>query len=778
MVPPSLLVKNDSAPLKSNYFIRFIFCLLLLFVTGLTFSQTTIVSGTIKDSTAKEILPFVTVQISPGNTGTVANEKGFFSVQLAAGTYTFTFTQIGYSPLKKEITVKDGIPISVSIQLAPAAIALSNDVLITAKKFGGRVDATTVSMEVLKPDFLEHTNQASMETAVEQVPGVTVIDGQANIRGGSGFSYGAGSRVLVLMDDLPVLAADANDVKWNFLPIENVGEVDVLKGASSALFGSSALNGVINMQTAFPKDKPETHITLYSGFYDHPARMEMKWWGKSTQTISGINFSHRQKFGALDVVLGGHFYDDKGYRKGETEKRIRGNINLRYHFKKIHGLIAGLAVNTQRTDGGNYLIWLNDSSGALLPLGGVDTAGSTLSLYTTYRTTIDPYFSYTTKKSSYKLRGRYFLTNNINNTNQKAKAIYTIGEFIFQHHLSEHLSITAGLSESTSGVSGELYIDPSNTSGKIKSNNFSTFLQVDAEVDRWKISGGARREIATIAGSELDPEYLFRVGSSYRFLEATFLRASYGQGFRFPSIAEKFVTTRVGDIVVYPNDSLTTESGSSAEIGVNQFFKIGHFKGVIDISVFETDYTNMMEFTFGRWGNPLKDPFFGLGFKSKNIGNTKITGTEISVGGEGEIGKFKESFLAGFTYIDPIQKDFNAAHDTLVNSSKENILKYRFKRMWKFDTETTYKKWSVGMSGRYYSFMENIDKIFDDLFTKNYRMHHNKGDVVFDMNLGYQAAKSIRISVIIKNLFNHEYMGRPCDIQPMRTFSMQIGMVF
>ena len=98
--------------------------------------------------------------------------------------------------------------------------------------------------------------------------------------------------------------------------------------------------------------------------------------------------------------------------------------------------------------------------------------------------------------------------------------------------------------------------------------------------------------------------------------------------------------------------------------------------------------------------------------------------------------------------------------------------------MWKFDTETTYKKWSVGMSGRYYSFMENIDKIFDDLFTKNYRMHHNKGDVVFDMNLGYQAAKSIRISVIIKNLFNHEYMGRPCDIQPMRTFSMQIGMVF
>jgi outer membrane receptor for ferric coprogen and ferric-rhodotorulic acid len=50
--------------------------------------------------------------------------------------------------------------------------------------------------------------------------------------------------------------------------------------------------------------------------------------------------------------------------------------------------------------------------------------------------------------------------------------------------------------------------------------------------------------------------------------------------------------------------------------------------------------------------------------------------------------------------------------------------------------------------------------------------------MVFDANAGYQATKNVRVSVIVKNMFNHEFMGRPADMQPMRTFTMQVGMVF
>jgi len=70
-------------------------------------------------------------------------------------------------------------------------------------------------------------------------------------QGGSGYSYGAGSRVLVLVDDLPLLSPDAGDVKWDYLPVENISQVEIIKGASSVLYGSSALNGIINVRTAY-----------------------------------------------------------------------------------------------------------------------------------------------------------------------------------------------------------------------------------------------------------------------------------------------------------------------------------------------------------------------------------------------------------------------------------------------------------------------------------------------------------------------------------------------
>lgn len=77
-----------------------------------------------------------------------------------------------------------------------------------------------MSMEVIKPSFIENTNSIDMKEAINKAPGVNIIDGQANIRGGSGYSYGAGSRVLVLVDDVPQLAADAGDVKWDFYPLK------------------------------------------------------------------------------------------------------------------------------------------------------------------------------------------------------------------------------------------------------------------------------------------------------------------------------------------------------------------------------------------------------------------------------------------------------------------------------------------------------------------------------------------------------------------------------
>ena len=133
-------------------------------------------------------------------------------------------------------------------------------VVISAGKFEQRIEETTVSMEVIKPQMIENKNTTEIQTAMEQIPGVNITDGQANIRGGSGWSYGAGSRVLVMVDDMPLISGDAGQVQWKLIATENINQVEVIKGASSVLYGSSALNGVINIRTAFPLKKILTNI--------------------------------------------------------------------------------------------------------------------------------------------------------------------------------------------------------------------------------------------------------------------------------------------------------------------------------------------------------------------------------------------------------------------------------------------------------------------------------------------------------------------------------------
>jgi iron complex outermembrane receptor protein len=119
------------------------------------------------------------------------------------------------------------------------------------------------------------------------------------------------------------------------------------------------------------------------------------------------------------------------------------------------------------------------------------------------------------------------------------------------------------------------------------------------------------------------------------------------------------------------------------------------------------------------------------------------------------------------------------------------MLKYRFKHLAKADIEANYKKWSIGASMRYNSFMKNIDRVFEsDLDPsvnstvyilpglKEYRQKYNNGNLVFDARMAYQINENFRVSFIINNAFNAEYSSRPGDIQAPRNFITQLQMKF
>ena len=217
-----------------------------------------------------------------------------------------------------------------------------------------------MSIEVLKTSFLNNNNITNLADAIDRVPGVQVLDGQANIRNGSGYAYGAGSRVLVLVDEQPLLAADLSDAKWNFMPIENAEQIEIVKSAASVLYGASALNGVIHLRTAQATSTPYTNITTYAGIYDAPSNGRRWWTNEWTQHPfqTGVYAAHRQKFGEnLEMTLGMNVHYLQGYIKGVDEQRYRLNANFRYHLPKNKKWILGLNSSFMRHGEGRFFIW-------------------------------------------------------------------------------------------------------------------------------------------------------------------------------------------------------------------------------------------------------------------------------------------------------------------------------------------------------------------------------------------------------------------------------------
>jgi len=258
---------------------------------------------------------------------------------------------------------------------------------------------------------------------------------------------------------------------------------------------------------------------------------------------------------------------------------------------------------------------------------------------------------------------------------------------------------------------------------------------------------------------------VFRFGANYHFAEYSYLRASWGEGYRYPTIAEKYITTSFGATKISPNYSLNSETGWSAELGLRQGFRLGGFSGILDVAYYWSNYFDMMEFVF----TGLID-----GFQSQNVGDTRISGLDVSISGKGNLLGIPIQMLSGYTFIEPRFQDFT---EVIANNSTAsyNILKYRSKHLGKLDLTTATEGLNMGLSLQYNSKVEAIDRVFY-LFIPGieaFREEH-KGYLLTDFRMSYPLLEELRISVLVRNLFNVEYSARPGLLEPPRSWSLRM----
>ena len=784
-----------------KYFILFI---LILLNSTVFFSQT---KGIVLDASNGDPIIGARIVLSSGQKSITSN-TGEFILSNVKYPNSLVVSMMGF--ISETVKLSKDTLLTINLKTQVQEIS---DVVVTASRRNQNIEDVPISMEIIKPELINNKGFSNLEQAVDQSPGVYAMDGQVSIRGGGGFAYGAGSRVALLWNGVPMMSPDVGDAKWNSIPMEQTSQIEILKGASSVLYGSGALNGIIALTEKEPSPKGNFSAKVQSGVYGNPRRKSMQWWDKNpTFHLADVYFGKSYKY--LGYTVGANAYLDSGFRQGENEKRFRLNGSFYFKPKSNSKLKAGLSYNAQYQDMGVFILWKNDTL-------GYQAQDNTLSRQKAIRINVDPYIKFYDKfQNQHQLKTRYYIVTTGSDAKVGDASIADLfyADYQFQRKFGTSINLSAGITHNLGQVKSWVF-------GDHISSNSALYGQVESKLNRLDITAGMRIEHYKLDDMKADSRFfindslsipvypIFRMGLHYKLTPATHLRASFGQGVRFPSIAERFVSTSVGGLTIFKNPNLKPEKGWSSELGFKQLVKLGSsWKGFFDVAAFINEYSNMTEFTFGIY-NPLTGESLSsngildteayneliaqgivlsqlVGFRATNAEKARITGLEFSFNSQGKIGEVELTSLLGYTYMNPISLNQDPTYRISFSDSTSNMLKYRFKHLVKMDIQATYKKFSLGISLRYNSFMKNIDLMFEEpILTdtgqqfilpglKEYRKNNSSGALVFDSRFIYHITKEMKLNLIINNLFNAEYVSRPADLQAPRNFLLQLQYAF
>lgn len=247
---------------------------LLLFFTIAARAQTTI-SGNVRSSTNKETVPYVSVAIKGTSTGTFTDQNGNFKLTTYhALPVTLVFTSIGFT--SQEVPVSSaGSP--VQVDLVPGS-SLGTEVVISASRVPERILESPVSIERMNIGAIRAAAAPNYYDGVANLKGVDLTTSSLTFRTIStrGFNGSGNLRFNQLVDGMDNQAPGLNFSVGNIIGLTelDVDNVELLQGASSALYGSGGMNGTLLMTSKSPFKYQGLSFQVKQGFmhFDDPAQ--------------------------------------------------------------------------------------------------------------------------------------------------------------------------------------------------------------------------------------------------------------------------------------------------------------------------------------------------------------------------------------------------------------------------------------------------------------------------------------------------------------------------
>jgi iron complex outermembrane receptor protein len=710
--------------------------------------------GRVLEEGSRAPIPSAAIRV----TGTVllafSDRLGNFEVRaVPAGRQRISIERIGYAPREVSVVITPGGRDNLEVLLTPRPVAIGGVVAAVTKRELSLRDAP-VSVSVLEERDIRRRVPEDVAEAVEYAPSVQFVGEQLNVRGSSGYSRGTGTRVMLLIDGIPANSGDSGALNWDMIPLTEVERIEVVKGAGSALYGTSALGGVVNVVTRAPPDEPTTRFRLRAGFYDDPPYRQWMW-ASRTLGFGSVEAAHGRRVGALRLwVRGGRSLDDS-FRENDDSKR--SNVAL--------SLAAGDDADTLSLFG----TWARERHGAAIlwcARGECEDANSlafqplrvpTLALDD--RTRSDKARLHLTHRRSWGPRLSSFERFSFQRNDWETD----FGDRLFGAVADRYgAELRAGWRTASwafliAGVEGAYTDVDATLFGRHDLTDVAGFLQAELGVTGWlSLTAGARSDLRLVDGgsfsdpasSQLSP----RAGMVIAPDPGTRVRASLGRGFRAPTVAELFTATEVGGFQVIPNPDLDSERSWAGEVGVQRLILPWLS---LDIAGFFFDFEELIE------ADTVIAPSGAIEVRFGNLPEASIQGIEAS----GRISLFGDRLHGqlGWTYLDSESRD--------PASGATRPLPYRPEHLLTATGGVRIGGLDLGADYRFASAFDRVQVFTDETFDPRVPMR------VLDLRLAYRIGRQT-FRFMVDNALNYAYTTIERNLEPIRHYSLAAELEF
>ena len=629
---------------------------------------------------------------------------------------------MGYKRIEtKQIVVQSNQTTTLNLKMVETLIE-TPELIVTANKRRQRIQDSPNSIGVLTSTDLKRKSEIYLDDLLEYASGVNFMGSQVNIRGSSGFNYGAGSRVLFLVDGVPLMPGDSGDIKWDMIPATQIERIEIVKGAGSALYGSSALGGFINIITKGASLKPQTNIRLSAGAYDKPAYNEWEWTDRLLH-FDDVDIDHSRQLGRSELFFAFGRHQSTGYRQNNNYQRYNGSAKIKTKLNLQQNI--SFSINYEGGDRGSGLLWRSQRQALEVSPEAIGdyVISNKLSTNAFHQWAINKNFGLQTRLSYFRNYWKNLFHDNVTATTAHRYGVELQGNYQF----SEENSLIFGTEETLDHVNSQLV-------GLHDQYVLSAYIQNERHLlPTVLLTLGARYDYQYVDVGFEDSKLSPKIGLVWHAQSNLSLRASSGRGFRAASMSERFSDSIYSGLRLIPNENLKSETAWSHEIGFNW---IPTSKIYLDVAGFLSDYWDLIE--------PEPDETQTIQFV--NVTRARISGIETNL--EYTPLSRNLAFNIGYTLMNPRDLDIKAD------------LAYRSKHI--FTGSVTYDigAFSLGTDYRYISRLLQV---------KLYPNDDRVAQKVLNMRISCHVGKTT-LTLNANNVFNHNHTQMERTIMPIRHF--------